>query len=1209
MDALQRKNLTDQLSRISAAIAADLRQRMLDPGAVNERARQLHADEQVGDAFELWTDLLSRRAAVLWVLKSVYVRVLEDRGLLRPLRIVDRSSQGLFERLAPSLGETAYLKWVYRDLASIEGGLPELFAPQPAEIAMPSNDLSKQLLELWRRRDQDSGELVFRFDQEHFDGRLMGDLYQDLDPVVKKRFALLQTPDFVVDFILDETLTPAIAEYGAENVRVLDPSCGSGHFLLAAFKRLVAARSPHPGPPPRVGGGNGKDAGLRGIVTDVLGRVVGIDLNDYACGLARARLVMTALELCGETELGAASGFHPQVFWADALEQVERDEPKQMGLPGTGMEDDKPPALMTRPEVRAALRPVLKKGFHVVVGNPPYITEKDASKKAYHRELIGRKRRYVSAAGKYSLAAPFTERMLQVAADGGFVGQITTNAFLKREFGKVLIEDVLARHDLYKVVDTAGAYLPGHGTPTVILFARNRLPSVDVVPVVMGKRGEPGKPADPANGKVWTSIAAGHSKIGYESEFVSVSEIARETLAQHPWSIGGGGAAELKVAIEQAGTLLRDRTTDIGFGSFPGADEVFVIGERAARALGVPDQFIRPFLPGEVVRDWTAHADQSAVAPYDSNFELVPRAALGRGGDYFWLMRTSVLGTIGFGGKSRRESNESEWAWYRWVADRYRTPLSIAFAFKATHNHFVLDRGGKVFNRTAPVIKLKPGASVEEHLALLGQLNSSTGCFWMKSICHNCGYSAAGGGGRMTAAPWDDFYEHDGTKLQSFPLVAQRHDLLETISATIDVIGTARVADSARQTLDEAGSRGVCELKAALDARRERDLAALTRMVALQEELDWLCYKLYGIDPDVEVRSPDQVKPLTPGQRPFEITLAREDAERREAIARGEDPDEAPTAWFERHGWTPVTDLDSIEDPEERAIIAARIERTAGSKWLSLLEQPTYKRRWYRPNYEEQEQEALRTWLADRLEDWSKTRERPWTIKEAALALETEPAVLAVAELIAGRSTFDLAALITDRVRADSVPSCKMHVYTEEGLRKRALWEETWEMQRREDAGEKVTPAVPPKYAKEDFQRGEYWTLRGKLDVPKERFIALTEVPGRANGETLYGWAGWTHRQRAKVLLQLDEELENAGVALTERYAILYQVGFLIPYVEWESPKAAAEFRAVVTSLVGSDGVTEAMLRTWAEEHPLTRGTARKKKQPQGRKGRKGKES
>src|SRR5260221_163236 len=82
----------------------------------------------------------------------------------------------------------------------------------------------------------------------------------------------------------------------------------------------------------------------------------------------------------------------------------------------------------------------------------------------------------------------------------------------------------------------------------------------------------------------------------------------------------------------------------------------------------------------------------------------------------------------------RNPSVESQrWRrWYRWVAQRYRTPLTITFAFVATHNHFVLDRGGKVFNRSAPVIKLPERASEDDHLALLGVLNSSVACFWLK---------------------------------------------------------------------------------------------------------------------------------------------------------------------------------------------------------------------------------------------------------------------------------------------------------------------------------------------------------------------------------------------------------------------------------------------------------------------------------------------
>ena len=72
--------------------------------------------------------------------------------------------------------------------------------------------------------------------------------------------------------------------------------------------------------------------------------------------------------------------------------------------------------------------------------------------------------------------------------------------------------------------------------------------------------------------------------------------------------------------------------------------------------------------------------------------------------------------------------------------------LGRHFAFVATHNHFVLDRGGKVFNRSAPVIKLPEGATEDDHLELLGILNSSTACFWLKQVSHDQGNGAVEAG-------------------------------------------------------------------------------------------------------------------------------------------------------------------------------------------------------------------------------------------------------------------------------------------------------------------------------------------------------------------------------------------------------------------------------------------------------------------------------
>ncbi len=133
--------------------------------------------------------------------------------------------------------------------------------------------------------------------------------------------------------------------------------------------------------------------------------------------------------------------------------------------------------------------------YHAVVGNPPYITVKDKALNQAYRD------RYATCHRQYSLSVPFMERFFDLAVAGGtttsdtnntngkasgYVGQITANSFMKREFGKKLIEEYFAKVDLTHVIDTSGAYIPGHGTPTVILFGRNREPVGTTCPSCTG---------------------------------------------------------------------------------------------------------------------------------------------------------------------------------------------------------------------------------------------------------------------------------------------------------------------------------------------------------------------------------------------------------------------------------------------------------------------------------------------------------------------------------------------------------------------------------------------------------------------------------------------------------------------------------------------------------------------------------------------------
>jgi hypothetical protein len=124
--------------------------------------------------------------------------------------------------------------------------------------------------------DPNTGALAHDFTDPTWNTRFLGDLYQDLSEATRKRYALLQTPEFVEEFILDRTLTPAIREFGYREVRMIDPTCGSGHFLLGGFP------SPGRGVVEQRARRNRRD-----IAQKALDAVAGVDLNPFAVAIAR----------------------------------------------------------------------------------------------------------------------------------------------------------------------------------------------------------------------------------------------------------------------------------------------------------------------------------------------------------------------------------------------------------------------------------------------------------------------------------------------------------------------------------------------------------------------------------------------------------------------------------------------------------------------------------------------------------------------------------------------------------------------------------------------------------------------------------------------------------------------------------------------------------------------------------------------------------
>lgn len=1110
---------------------------------LQEQYRAAKAANRTAQAYPVWRDELITQVGVAWILGSVFVRFIEDNGLIQTPYLsgpgqrlaLARDQHTEYFRQHPTDSDRNYLEHVFRTVAQLPS-LRELFDQRhnPLWTIGISGDAAGRLLSFFQQIDGATGQLNHDFTDPDWGTRFLGDLYQDLSESARKKYALLQTPEFVEEFILDRTLTPAINTFGLKVVRMIDCTCGSGHFALGGFRRLL-----------RLWLQVEPATNVRELVQRALNGVYGVDLNPFAVAIARFRLLIAALRACDIHELRHTPGFTINLAVGDSLLHGARPgllASQQTYIGGEHAALADPLQHVYETEDADELRRILGQQYHAVVGNPPYITVKDRALNQEYRKYYG------SCHRKYSLAAPFMERFFDLAVKGdpdagvlaGYVGMITTNAFMKREFGKKLVEEFIPKWDLTHVLDTAGAYIPGHGTPTVILFGKNQRPVAQTIRVVMGITGEPSTPHDAAHGLVWTAILNQIDQAGSQSEFVSVADAPRQNFHKHPWSIGGGGASELKEVLDDAAeSVLDDLTEEVGFMAITGGDEAFTAPRSTWARYGIP---CRDFGIGDSVRDWTFNPYEGVAFMYREQDGRLLTEQIRNNPRFFntlWPLRSGLQQRKMFG------KNPSDFGleWYEYIIfmrQRYLAPLRIAFASVATHNHFIVDRGGKVFKQSAPVAQLK-SSSEDDHLALVGLLNSASACFWMKQVFHNKGSSVDQHGARQRTMPFEDFFDHDGTKLKQFPVPEAKP--LE-LGRALDQLGRELEKLCPTVLLENHAIHS----QSTLTTAHAQWLTTIQHMIALQEELDWECYRLYGLlEDDLRYRDGD-MPPIKLGERSFEIVMARQ-------MAAGE----LETTWFERHSSTPITEIPAHWPAAYRQLVARRIAVIAANRDIALIEKPEYKRRWNTEPWHQQLERALREWLLNRLED-----PRHWPqieiISTARLAdrVRQDAEFMRVAELYRGRADFDLTGLITELVEAESVPFLPVHRYRATGLRKREVWEHVWDLQRQEDAIdaevgvdapgisdteklERQTEAkrlkqerigdipVPPKYSSTDFRSSAIWKLRGKLDVPKERFISYPGAEREADQSLVIAWAGWDHLQQAQALSAYYERVRGEG--------------------------------------------------------------------------------
>ncbi|MEU3165216.1 BREX-2 system adenine-specific DNA-methyltransferase PglX [Streptosporangium sp. NPDC006930] len=1258
---IDRKALLADLQKQVRALEKDLRDQVetaseiVGTGDGTARRVRDRLDAEYRLAFRLgrtaatwaaWRDERVTQAAAAWVLGTVFVRFCEDNGLLTspylagpsPERMVlAEEAQEEFFRVNPAETDRGWLLAAFAEIADSQAGALLFDRRHNPLYQIPiSHDAAKELIGFWRRRGED-GVLVHSLATEDWDTRFLGDLYQDLSEAARKTYALLQTPEFVEEFILDYTLTPAIAEFGHDEIRMIDPTCGSGHFVLGAFHRLLDEWTRHAPMRDR-----------RELVRLALKAVHGVDLNPFAIAVARFRLFIAALRASGFTTLAEARSYEFPLNLAIgdslikarqlALPTMESDAAILHGVSEQGRlfaaANEQGDLFSQTYEEEVADLPrdelaefayatedvhefpgILREGsYHVVVGNPPYITVGDKKLSKLYKDL------YDTCSGEYSLSIPFMQRFFDLAQrqgpDGrsaGYAGQITANSFMKREFGERLAKDFLPdRVELTHVIDTSGSYIPGHGTPTVIIVGRRASKSRrSTVRSVRSVNGEPGAPEVASKGLVWRAIVDQIEEPGSSSEWVSVGDLDKKRyFRRFPWILQDGGLELIELLESASRKRLGKLVARIGFFGDTHADEAFSLPKRITNIAAEEEFMAIRTSRGDDVRDWVINDHEYIIFPYDDQKELISSKDFPAQLNYrLWPYRAVLEGrTIG-SGSTYQKKGKAWWSWHQLPKDSDTHEWSLPFAWVVTNNQWTLDRTGQAFYRSVPVIKLSKKATEEEHVELLAILNSSTTCFWLKQVSQPKGGSGIGRGVQDEA--WENRFEFTGTKLEEFPIPpippVEHGRLLDVLAQQLSSVSPDKVA--AKTPTRER-----------LRLARDEWHSIRAQMIASQEELDWKVYSLYGLLDD-EMAAPAEVVPkLKLGERAFEIVLARK-------MARGE----AETQWFVRHGSTPITELPEHWSAEYKAVVEKRIALIETDRNIGLIERPECKRRWATEGWDSLQAKALRNWLLDRCEarelwfHYLDGMEQPRMLSTAQLADLLRPDVdfVSVAELYAPGK--DLEKVVAELVADEHVPYLSQLRYKDSGLSKRADWEDVWDRQRREDAAQAVADTarqaaeeqhkvideiektereraaderagegaereasgvasetereraaaewarlkaeqaraeaevkrirdaipVPPKYGSGDFLKVSYWRNRGKLDVPKERFISYPHA-GR-DDDLVLGWAGWDHKEQAQALATVIVDREqNHGWGADRLTPLLAGLREVLPWVrQW----------------------------------------------------------